>query len=171
MPWVNLMKSLSPAETVSIEAAQEFLKLGKHAEAKAEVEKIGPDGQGHPNVLEVRWEICAQEADWQNALEIAATLCQIVPDNESGWLYQACCLDELKRTQAAFDILLTAAERFPRIPHIPYNLACLSCKLNRLKDASFWLGKAIELGGRAEVKLMALDDADLAPLLDQICAM
>ncbi len=165
------MKSFSPSDTVFLQGAQEFLKAGQHAEARAELEKIASEQQKHPDVLEARWEVCAQAAEWEIALELANLLCDMNPENQIGWMYRACSLDELKRAQEAFEVLLTAAERFPKAPTIPYNLACCACKLGRLKEASFWLAKAIENGGRAEIKLMALDDADLMPLLDQICAM
>jgi predicted Zn-dependent protease len=161
----------STTDAVHLQAAQEHLKLGHHAEAHLELEQISAEHREHPDTLEAAWEVCAQSGKWERALELAKRLREVAPDRQLGWMYHACSLAELKRTQGALEILLSAFEKFPTAPTIPYNLACLSCKLGRLKDASRWLAKAIEIGGRAEVKLMALDDDDLAPLLDEICAL
>ena len=56
------------------------------------------------------------------------------------------------------------AARFPDNFNIAYNLACYACQLGNLPRARELLGLAIELGGSAETKLMALKDPDLTPL-------
>lgn len=165
------MHALSPANAIHLQAAQEFLKKSQPAEAGQVFENISSEERHHPEVLETRWEILAQAAQWETALEVAESLCQVTPDNHLVWLYRACSLDELGRRQEAYNTLAKEAAKFPEVPTIPYNLACCACKLGRMKDASGWLAKAIEVGGRAEIKLMALDDPDLAPLLDEICAL
>jgi len=40
--------------------------------------------------------------------------------------------------------------------------------LNLLDDAMHWLEKAIAVAGDNDIRLMALDDADLKPLWNQI---
>jgi catabolite regulation protein CreA len=37
-----------------------------------------------------------------------------------------------------------------------------------LEEAMGWLGKAIDLAGKKDIRLMALDDPDLEPLWTQI---
>lgn len=59
-------------------------------------------------------------------------------------------------------------DKFPGEWVISYNLACYACQLGDLKAARQWLRKAIELAGKKEVKLMALDDPDLEPLRNEI---
>jgi hypothetical protein len=49
-----------------------------------------------------------------------------------------------------------------------YNLACYACQLGNLKGAKAWLGKAIDLAGKKDIRLMALDDPDLEPPWSQI---
>jgi hypothetical protein len=66
--------------------------------------------------------------------------------------------------QAARDPLIPAADKFPRNPIIPYNLACYECQMDRLKDAWNWIKLAISLGVSKEFKLMALDEPKLKPL-------
>ena len=65
------------------------MELGDLAEARAELDRITPPFQGHPQVLEVRWAVCAQEQNWPDALVAARGLLQAAPDRCSGWLHQA----------------------------------------------------------------------------------
>lgn len=165
------MTALPSPGALHVQTAQEFLKKGNHAGARQALEQIGPEHLDQPDVLEIRWELAAHEGKWDSALDLATTLCQLAPENEFAWLWQACSLNELDRHQDAFDTLVSALPKFPQNPAIPYNLACCACRLGRLDDAWQWVSKTIEIGGRAEVKLMALDDPDLAPLLDRLCAL
>jgi hypothetical protein len=83
------------------------------------------------------------------------------------WAYS---LHELKRTKEARAVLLPMADKFPDQYIIPYNLACYCCQLGELKESLQWLGKAIDLAGKKEIRLMALEDPDLEPLRKQIKA-
>lgn len=163
--------TLPPHAASLIQAAQEFLKKGNHTGAKQTLEQISPEFLDYPDALEIRWELAAHGGNWDSALSLSKTLCQLTPESEYAWLGQACSLHELGRKQEAFDTLVSAFQKLPKSPMIAYNLACGACRLKRLDEAWQWLTKAIEIGGRAEVKLMALDDPDLAPLLDRICAL
>ena len=49
-------------------------------------------------------------------------------------------------------------------PLIPYNLACYTAQLARLKDSRQWLEKAFAIRKTRKLKLMALEDPDLQPL-------
>ena len=82
----------------------------------------------------------------------------------AGWIHLSYTLHELHRTQEAWDNLSAVAARFPDNFNIAYNLACYACQLGNLPRARELLGLAIELGGSAETKLMALKDPDLTPL-------
>jgi hypothetical protein len=57
---------------------------------------------------------------------------------------------------------------FPEHKMMRYNLACYSCQLGNLKEAMQWLEKAIDLAGKKDIRLMALDDPDLEPLWTKI---
>ena len=59
-------------------------------------------------------------------------------------------------------------ERFPKVPTIPYNLACYACQLGNLEEARQWLAKAIKIRSTEEIKQMALADPDLQPMWDEI---
>lgn len=165
------MKVLAAADAELVNAAQEFLRKENPSAAEEALRRVSSDAELLPAVLEVHWEIQAQTEQWQRALETAESLRRTDSANAHGWLCEACSLNALNRTAAAFETLLKAVDQCPSVPTIHYNLACLACKLGRLPEASKWLQRAIEVGGRAEVKLMALDDPDLSPLLSEICAL
>ena len=165
------MTDLSPKDALHVQAAQDFLKASNPAGAQAEIDQLIPPCLDRPEVLEIRWELAAQAGNWDLALQLATSLTQLALENEFAWLWLSCSLNELGRSQEAYDALVAAFQRLPKSPMIAYNLACCSCRLKRLSDAWTWVTKAIEVGGRANVKLMALDDPDLAPLLDRICAL
>jgi hypothetical protein len=44
----------------------------------------------------------------------------------------------------------------------------LHCQLGELKESFRWLEKAIDVAGKKDIRMMALDDPDLAPLWSQI---
>jgi hypothetical protein len=70
--------------------------------------------------------------------------------------------------EAAWDALLPASEQFPKEPIIPYNLACYACQRQRLAEARTWLERAMRVGGREAITLLALKDPDLEPLWGEL---
>ncbi len=86
--WEHSVQALESTNRRYLEAAQGWLELGDRTEAKAELEKIAPEVRTHPDVLKVRWEICAAEGEWEAALEIAATLIQTEPEDPLGWIHR-----------------------------------------------------------------------------------
>jgi predicted Zn-dependent protease len=159
---------LSQTQRRHLEAAEGWLGLGSWAEAQKELEAIIPPAQNHPQVLQIRWAICAARKDWPEALEIAATLIQSAPEDPSGWVHRSFCLHELKRTHEARDNLLRVIDQFKSDTTIHYNLACYECQLGQFEQARSWLQKAYALGGTRRISQMALADPDLEPLRDDI---
>jgi Flp pilus assembly protein TadD len=144
--------------------------LGSITEAKAELERIAPELRHHPEVLEASWLIHAQEKNWEEGLVVAEKLVDVAPQCSTGWLHRAYALRRAKRggLQAAWDVLLPAAEKFPGEPIISYNLACYACQLGHLKQARQWLQRAVKVASKEKIKVMALNDDDLAPLWEEI---
>ena len=139
--------------------------MGNHVEATAELEKVTPELQMHPDMLMVRWQIQAAEKNWQAALETASDLTHVVPEHPFGWVHRSFCLHELKRTAEARDNLLPVVEAFPHEALMRYNLACYECQLGCLQQAKEWLQKAFETSRElTQLRLMALEDPDLEPL-------
>lgn len=150
-----------------LEAAEGWLELGLPLEAKAELAKIPQQLQGHPDVLELRWHICAKESLWAACLKISAAIIQLAPERVDGWIHHSFALHELQRTQDAINQLLPVVERFPKVWTIPYNLACYAAQLHQYHEAKKWLGQALALDKKM-VQQAAPDDKDLQPLWDNL---
>ena len=158
------MKPLEPPDTFHFLAAQGWLELGNPVEANAELEKLAPQLRALPDVLKLRWLIYVGAKDWGAALDIAAALIQLEPEDPVGWANRSYALHELKRTAEARDNLLRVVDKFPVSATMRYNLACYECQLGNLERAKQWLEKAFAIGDARKMKLAALDDPDLEPL-------
>jgi len=119
-----MMKKLAPPDSMHLDAAQGWLELGLHLEANAELEYIAPQNRSHPLVLEMRWQIYAKEKRWDACVDLGESMVTAAMDLPEGWIHRSYALHELKRTQEAADKLEAAADLFPSIWTIPYNLAC-----------------------------------------------
>ena len=164
------MQTLEPPDTHHFSAAIGWLELGNPAEARAELAQISSGRQEHPDVLEVRWAVAAEEKCWEEGLQLAEALMRRAPKRSSGWLHQAYALRRVPggSVQKAWDALLPAFDKFPEEPTIPFNLACYACQLRQLEKAHDWLKRAVAAGGKEKIQQMALGDADLEPLWEEI---
>ena len=151
-------------------AAIGWLELGNLNEARAELDLISSAGRDHPDVLEVRWLICAEQKHWEEALEAARALLSVAPKRSSAWLHQAYALRRVPQgsLQQAWDALLPAYQKFPKESTIPYNLACYACQMDQLDTARTWFKRALAIGGKERIQTMALADPDLKPLWGEI---
>lgn len=166
------MLKLEPPDTFSLSAALGWLELGNAGEALSELKGISTGNQSHPAVLEVRWAVYAEMKRWDLALESANELVRVLPGKVGGWLHRAYALRRAPGggLAQAWDALLPAAEKFPKQSLVAFNLACYACQLQRLDEARLWLQRAAKIGGKAEVRKMALADSDLEPLWPEIRA-
>lgn len=146
------------------------MELGDLAEAKAELARLPESLQDHPQVLEVRWGICAVEKDWTGALGVARKFLRVAPESLIGWVHQAFAVRRAPGggLQVAWDALFPAMEKFPEEPLVPYNLACYACQLQQLDVARIMFKRALSLGDKTQFKKMALNDPDLKPLWDEL---
>jgi tetratricopeptide (TPR) repeat protein len=147
-----------------------WLELGNLTEANAELDHLKEELQSHPDVLEVRWAICAEGRDWTEGLEAARVLIQVAPERASGWLHQAYALRRVAGggLEQAWRALLPASEKFPDVEIIAYNLSCYACQMSQMETARDWFKRAIVLGDKEQVRKRALQDDDLAPLWAEI---
>jgi predicted Zn-dependent protease len=164
------MQKFEPPDTHHFSAAIGWLELGNAAEAQVELARLSPGLQDHPDVLETRWLISAEQKRWEEGLQAAEALVRSSPKRSSGWLHRAYALRRVPGggVQKAWEALLPASEKFPKEPIIPYNLACYACQLQKMDDALTWLKRAIEIGGKERMKQMALEDIDLKELRREI---
>lgn len=164
------MQKLEPPDSHHLDAAIGWLGLGCAGDARIELENISIRNQNHPDTLDARWTLCAHEKKWDEALEIASLELQSAPNDSSGWLHRAYALRRVSdgSLPQAWEALLPAAEKFPTEPVIAYNLSCYACQMQQLDAARVWLKRAIKIGGKEELKQMALADEDLKPLWPEI---
>jgi len=165
------MSKLQPPDTHYLAAAIGWLELGNHVEAGEEIAKIAPAFITHPDVLEVRWAVCASGQSWEAALLVAEILVDKAPERDSGWIHRAYAARRVKDggLQKAWEALRPAFEKFPKTSMIPYNLACYAAQFGRLEEAWQWLHKAMAAAGDTQhIKRMALADADLQTLWERI---
>src|ERR1044071_1691853 len=101
------MQSLGPPDTHFLSAAVGWCELGSVAEAKAELERIAPGLRQHPDVLEARWLVHAQEKNWEEGLVAAEKLVEVARQRSAGWVHMAYALRRVQRggLQAAWDVL------------------------------------------------------------------
>jgi len=164
------VQSLEPPDSHHLDAAIGWLGLGRADDARTELDLVSAAQQQHPDVLDVRWMICAREQRWGDALEIARAELVAAPGSCSGWLHQAYALRRVPAggLRQAWEALLPAAEKFPKQPVVAYNLSCYACQLQQLDLARHWLKLAIQTGGKDAIQKMALADDDLKPLWEEI---
>jgi Flp pilus assembly protein TadD len=167
------MQPLEPPDIHYLSAAVGWLGLSNSSEARAELAQISAGHQNHPDVLEARWLICAEEGLWEEGLQAARGLLHHAPDRASGWLHQAYALRRVRNgsVKQAWDALRPAFDKFPRDLTIPYNLSCYACQMQQLEAARIWLKRAVALGDKEHINQMALADPDLEPLWDEIRAL
>jgi hypothetical protein len=163
----GMKEELQPPDSHHLRAAEGWIGLGNWREASEELEAISPAQWAHPDVLEVRWHICAQAKKWDACLDVAEATIKLEPNDPGAWIHRSFALRRLKGLQEALDQLVSAADRFPKVWVIPYNLACYCAQLGRLDESRAWLKRAISIN-EPIVKRVALDDPDLEPLWNEI---
>lgn len=159
----SIMMTLNPPDSLYLESAKGWYLLGNLKEADKELDQINRELQKHPDVLEVRFAIYSRSKKWTHCMEIATAMLGVAPERPTSWINSAMVLHALRETHAAWNTLYQVMDRFPKVPLIPYNMACYACALGRMVDSSEMLEKAINLGGDDMVDLARLDP-DLKPL-------
>jgi tetratricopeptide (TPR) repeat protein len=165
------MSPIGPPDSHHLVAALGWLDLGLPSEADKEMSRISPALLDHPDILEVRWDICAAEQRWETGLQLAERLMAMAPDRSGGWVHRAYALRRVPGggLEQAWEALRPAFEQFPTISIIPFNLACYAAQLGRHQEAMDWLRKAVTAEGDEKViKAMALNDTDLEALWPMI---
>jgi tetratricopeptide (TPR) repeat protein len=166
--------ALEPPDLHLVRAAAGWLELHLPAEAEAELAQVSPQLQEHPAVLDTYWQLHAARCQWNLAHQCGERLVAAAPQLVSGWIHRAYAARRMAGggLASAWDALLPAAELFPDESLIPYNLACYACQLGQLPLARQWLQRALAIATRlqhhAALLQMAAQDADLAPLHEEV---
>lgn len=151
-------------------AAEGWRELGNMIEAWIEFNQIRDSLKSHPDALEIKWLLEAEDDYWERALETARQLIKTSPNRPSGWIHQSYALRRIGENMVseARRAILPAVAMFPKEPVIPYNLACYACILGDHVEAMEWLLTAMKRGDRKTVKQMALNDSDLETMWSKI---
>jgi Flp pilus assembly protein TadD len=161
------MNALPHPDNLHVNAAEGWLMLGDVQAAREELTKLAPSSQAHPEVLDVRWSVHAAKGEWQEAFQAAQQIVTSSPECSYGWVHRAYAARRKPGggLSEAWDALRPAADLFPKVDIIPYNLACYAAQMGRADEAWTWLRKAMKAGRRvSRIREMALADSDLEPL-------
>src|SRR5690349_18364185 len=86
-------------------AAQGYVELGLHVEARGELAHLPPDAAARVDVIELMLLCLMGEQRWAEALALTQKLCTLEPNEPGGFIHAAYCLHELGRTEEALDVL------------------------------------------------------------------
>lgn len=139
------MKTIS--ETAHFATARKLYKLGQYAMALAELDGLKAENRSLPEVLELRWAICADQEDWANCVDIARTRTLQRPDEPDGWIWLAASVRNVEggTLEMSYEILSLSAERI-RHPSLFSALAHCACQLGRIEEMQRWERKAHRAG-------------------------
>lgn len=147
-----------------VNAATGWLELGAPQDAQGEIERLSFLLRYHPDVLVIRWKICARMLRWDHALDLARSMVKIAPDRPAGHICLAHSLYNNQRPQEALTELRSAAHKFPKTSAIFYFLARLACRVGREAEAKLWLGRWKDMVDEDAIKNTINDDPSLAPI-------
>ena len=147
-----------------VNAATGWLELGAPQDAQAEIERLSFLLRYHPDVLVIRWKICARMLRWDHALDLASSMVKIAPDRPAGHICLAHSLYNNQRPHEALTELRSAAHKFPKTSAIFYFLARLACRVGREAEAKLWLSRWKDMVDEDAIKNTINDDPNLAPI-------
>lgn len=149
-----------------IAAAQGYIVLGLHAEARQEMAALPADARDRADVIELQVLCSMGEADWASALENARRLCALEKDEPGGFIHAAYCLHELGRTDEALATLKSGPPSLRKKAVYFYNLGCYSARLGLKDEALAMLEQAF--AKEPGLRKAARKDPDLAALREQL---
>lgn len=147
-------------------AAQGYVELGLHAEARKELAGLPLNYSERVDVIELSVLSLMGESQWPEALALAQRLCHLEPGEPGGFIHAAYCLHELGRTGEALDILSRGPAALRTKPVYYYNLGCYLACLGEDDKALPLLRQAFEMDG--SLRSHARKDPDLNRLRPQL---
>ena len=149
-----------------IRAAEGYAELGMYDDALAELDQIAANQQDGLETLRMRVEIVLRKRDWTSALRSSLKVCQLYPNDSSGFIHAAFCLHELGRTKEAKQTLLDGPAKLLDEPVYYYNLGCYDAVLGNLDQAKAYLRTSFRLD--KSFRDMAKSDPDLERIRDEL---
>jgi tetratricopeptide (TPR) repeat protein len=149
-----------------IVAAQGYVELGLHEEARGELSHLPPEVHERPDVMELNVLCHMNDHRWAEALGLAQELCRTEPDEPGGFIHAAFCLHELGRTEAALDLLASGPAALRTKPVYYYNVGCYLARLGQEEKALQVLKQSFEMDG--DLRRDARKDPDLLSLRQKL---
>lgn len=146
----------------AITYANGYRELGMYSYALKELNALSSEQAQSQTALQMRLAILMDANRWKNALTVARKLHSIAPENADSHVNLAFVVRRTKSLESAQSILLEAAQKFPTVAIIPYNLACYACQNGDFESAKAYLSKAFSLDKTCLD--MAKNDEDLVNL-------
>lgn len=143
-----------------------YVDLKMFDEAWAAIESLPPTDRGSPEAQELRITILLDRGDYDDALQLSETLCDLFPDRHSGFIHGAYCLHARGKTGEAIAFLQSGPVSLQEEPIYFFNLACYELALGKAEVAMSWLEQSFEMDPPSRAK--ALEDPDLEPLRERI---
>lgn len=140
-------------------AAQGYVELGLHQEAREELARLGADVRERADVIELNMLCLMGEQSWEQALALTQQLCALEPEEPGGFIHAAYCLHELGRTVEALDMLTRGPAALRTKPVYYYNLGCYLACLGEEAKALALLRQSFEMDG--SLRSHARKDPDL----------
>lgn len=129
----------------TLTAAQGYYELEMYGEALEELDSLPSAVQAEPLVLEMRLVTLMQAKRWEAAVEAGRKLCELRPQDGSGFIHLAFCLHELGLTGQAKAWLMSGPASIRQEANYFYNLACYECVLGNVDDARQLLAQSFAL--------------------------
>jgi tetratricopeptide (TPR) repeat protein len=152
-----------------IQAAQGYVELGLHSEAREELSQLSAIAAERPDALEISALCFMGESRWAEALPLTQKLCQIEPKEPGGYIHAAYCLHELGQTHEALDLLARGPAALKAKPVYYYNVGCYMAKLGQKDKALKLLEQSFEMDG--SLRSYARKDPDLAGLREKLAKL
>lgn len=120
-------------------AAQGYFELGMLADAWERLAELSTEERLHPRSLRLRAQLHITAGEYPKALAVCRQLCDIAPDDASGYIHGAYCLHELDRTEEARELLVNGPDALREEPIFFYNLGCYEARLGQTDSACAWI--------------------------------
>jgi hypothetical protein len=141
-----------------------WLELGCPEEAAHELESLPDSLHSTREVLKLKCAILASAQEWEQLRELAATCAEYFPVEPSFGEDESWALHQLGRTGEAYTTLIKRSKGCPAVWRTAFFLACFSYRLNRVREATEWLGLAFLLHhAPAQLRTTALRESSLQP--------
>jgi len=147
-------------------AAQGYVELGLHAEARDELSHLPPAAFERVDVIELTMLCLMGEQRWAEALILTQKLCILEPAEPGGFIHAAYCLHEMDRTLDALDLLARGPNSLRTKPVYYYNLGCYLARLGQEEKALNLLRQSFEMDG--SLRSHARKDPDLDGLRQKL---